>query len=439
MKTNISEEKKTYIVEQNMTLKDIQEFLNISAPTARLLCKRNNIIPHKESSFKYLVNDHYFKNWSEEMAYFLGLLAADGYVRKQNNYFSINLIEKDIHIIECMKKAMGYEGPIYKLNKKDGQNQACLRIASIEMVEDLESLGLSGHKTYDLDWIKNLPEKYVSHFVRGIFCGDGCIYINEENQAVGASIVGTHKLTENIKNHYNNKFNNKLGSLEPKGNVQNLVFNGKYNALEFLNWIYKDSTPETRLSRKYELYLKIKNDLCENVKPPNRSIINQDIANEIRAYYKQGRSLKEIESIYSDLKPSLIYDVIAGKSWQEDDYSYSHQNSEKIYIEYNGRRQSIQEWSDETGIPYSTIDRRYRQGLSIEQVLTNDVKRIFLGKAKSEKDLKSDELAKLVREDYKNGLIGKANYEKHNIKKSRYIDIVSNSTNKEETIWWKEK
>jgi len=173
---------------------------------------------------------------------------------------------------------------------------------------------------------------------------------------------------------------------------------------------------------------------------PGKSSNNQKYTKELvdcaRNLFKSGESISNI-SLKLGISESSLYDIASNKSWFDESYYYEKQNSEKIYIEYNGKIQSIQEWSDETGIPYSTIDRRYRQGLSTEQVLTNDVKRLNLGKVKSDKDLKSDEVAKLVREDYKNGLIGKANYDKHDIKKSRYIDIIANRTNKEDHCWWK--
>ena len=436
MKTNISENDKEYIISNNMNYKEISSYLNISLPTARLVCKKNGIVPKKSNTFKHTVNNFYFRTWSQEMAYFLGLLSADGYVSKQHNYFSINLIEKDRHILESMKKSIDFSGPIYKLNKKGGQDQACLRVASREIISDLGDLGLSGNKTYDFDWIKDLPEKYISHFVRGLFCGDGCIHINEELNNNIANLVGTYKLTENIKKYYNELCGNNFGSLRPAGNVQTLCFNGKYNAKEFLDWIYKDSTPDTRLSRKYDLYLRIKNDICKEIKPPRNSTITKDTANEMRAYYKQGKNCLQISAIYN-VKESLAYDVIAGKSWVDSSYHYEKEKSDKIYITHDGFTLSLAEWSNRTGIPYSTLDRRYRQGLSTEQIFHTGESRLNLGKALSEKDIKSHELARQIREDYKNGIIGKANYEDR-CKKSRYMDIILNRTNKEELIWWKE-
>jgi hypothetical protein len=75
-------------------------------------------------------------------------------------------------------------------------------------------------------------------------------------------------------------------------------------------------------------------------------------------------------------------------------------------------------------------------GLPSDQILDNSGKRLSLGKTQSEKEKQAYELAFELRTDYKNGLKGKALYEKYGIKKSRYIDIIGNRTCKEEEIWW---
>ena len=181
-------------------------------------------------------------------------------------------------------------------------------------------------------------------------------------------------------------------------------------------------------------------DIPHNNVSPGKLSNNQKYTKEqvdcARNLFKSGESISNI-SLKLGISESSLYDITSNKSWVDESYFHEKKNSDKIYITYNGKTQSIQEWSAETGIPYSTIDRRYRQNLPLDQVFNNSGKRINLGKVKSEKNLKSDALAKLVREDYKNGLIGKANYEKHQIKKSRYIDIIANRTNEEENVWWK--
>jgi hypothetical protein len=64
---------------KNLSKKEISDYLKVSMPTVSLLCKEYNL-SHNADKRKYKPNDNYFKTWSKEMAYFLGLLVADGHV-----------------------------------------------------------------------------------------------------------------------------------------------------------------------------------------------------------------------------------------------------------------------------------------------------------------------------------------------------------------------
>ena len=422
------------ITSNNYTKSQIKEYLGISFPTVDVVCSKYGITPSRDQR-KYKPNDNYFKTWSNEMAYFLGLIVADGHVSHKRNILMINLKKTDHHIIENLKNALEYDGPIYTINKKDGQPQSALTVTSKEIAKDLAAMGLSGNKTYDFDWIKGMPDEYVSHFIRGVFDGDGCVYINVDKGGFAATIVGTYILTQNIKEHYESFSKKKCGYLNKRGAVQYLEYNGRYNALAFLDWIYTDSTQSTRLERKYELYQTLKNTICDEEQAPNNSHINQEIANEIRSDKHKELTSKEIANKL-EISEHIVNDVVRNRTWVDASYNPVNKSQNTILITHNNQSKTIQEWSDELGIPYSTIDRRYRMGLPSDQILDNSGKRLSLGKTQSEKEKQAYELAFELRTDYKNGLKGKALYEKYGIKKSRYIDIIGNRTCKEEEIWW---
>jgi DNA-binding CsgD family transcriptional regulator len=422
------------ITSNNYTKSQIKEYLKISFPTVDVVCGKYGITPSRDQR-TYKPNDDYFKTWSNEMAYFLGLIVADGHVSHKKNILMINLKQTDHQIIENLKTALAYNGPIYTINKKDGQPQACLTVSSREITKDLTELGLSGNKTYDFDWVVGMPKEHLTHFIRGVFDGDGCIHINRETNNIVASLVGTYKLVQNVKRHYSEFSGSACGCLQAKGNVQNLAYNGRYNALAFLNWIYTDSTQSTRLSRKYELYLQLKDTICAEEQVPNNSHINQEIANEIRSDKHRESTSKEIANKL-EISEHIVNDVKSNRTWIDESYTPTLP-SNTILITHDNQIKTIQAWSDELGIPYSTIDRRYRMGLPSDQILDNSGKRLSLGETQSEKEKQAYELAFNLRTDYKNGLKGKALYEeKYGIKKSRYIDIIGNRTCKEVDIWW---
>lgn len=115
-------------------------------------------------------NRSFFKKPSRKMYYILGFIFADGCIG-DNRRLIITI--KDGRLLKKIVQAMGRKKNPRKLGK-----YFSLECNSIEMVGDLRSLGVVGHKTERLKPI-SIPRKYVSHFIRGYFDGDGCISFNK--------------------------------------------------------------------------------------------------------------------------------------------------------------------------------------------------------------------------------------------------------------------
>ena len=385
----------------------------------------------------YSLNDFYFSTLTSQSAYYLGFIAADGHItnyQNKMNYLIINIVKSDQEILDEFKKQLFYTGKIYTASKKNGQDQCILRICSNQIKLDINKYINTINKTYSLEWCKNIPDELMIYFIRGYFDGDGCVHLNKQKGNYYATFVGTESFLKGIKSFYNKSCNNEVGSIKVYKTYSHLVFGGKYVSKTFLDWLYKDSSEETRLSRKYKKYLELSEYVGDDPKPNNNQKIDQEVADNIRSLH-QTISAKDI-SLQVDVPLSTIYDVLSNRTWFDENYEYKKTNQDIIYLTYNERTLSLSEWSEELNIPKSTLDRRFRQGLSLDQIFSTN-KRLNLGKQKSEKDLESFKIAKIVRQDYKNGFIGKSNYEKHNIPKSRYIDLIGNRTCKEENVWWK--
>jgi predicted transcriptional regulator len=386
---------------------------------------------------KYSLNENYFSKLNHVSAYFLGFIAADGHITnyiKKQNHLIINIIESDREILENIKNQLVYNGKIYNVPKNNGQNQVSIRICSNKLKNDINEYINTNNKTFDLQWCKNISDKLIIDFIRGYFDGDGCVHFNKIKSSYSASIVGTENFLSGLKSFYNQSENNEVGSIKIYKTYSHLVFGGKYVANNFLEWLYKDSTEETRLSRKYKKYLELAEYVGDDPKPHNNQKIDQELADNIRSLH-QTISAKDISSRLN-VPLSTIYDVLSNRTWFDENYVYQKSNQETIYLTYNDKTLSLTDWSKEVNIPKSTLDRRFRQGLSIEQIFSTD-KKLYLGKQKSKKDLESYKIAKIVRDDFKNGIVGKSNYEKNKIPKSRYTDLIGNRTCKEEVVWWR--
>lgn len=125
---------------------------------------------------KYKVNCYYFDTWSNNMAYILGFIAADGCITR--DVLKIGIQYDDINLLEDIKKQLDFSGNIttrdIKLKNKI-YKAAYLDIYSKYMVDRLKILGLCEQKSLQLSRFDFIPQEYEMDFVRGYFDGDGSV------------------------------------------------------------------------------------------------------------------------------------------------------------------------------------------------------------------------------------------------------------------------
>jgi len=134
---------------------------------------------------RYKCNFDFFKRWTNEMAYVLGFLYADGCivnaVSSRTQYIQFN--SKDKEILEAIRKIIKSEHPlhirpahlvIHKNAVYKSTKTFILRIGSRKMFNDLQHFGLTPNKSKVVTF-PFVPSRYLNHFVRGYFDGDGCV------------------------------------------------------------------------------------------------------------------------------------------------------------------------------------------------------------------------------------------------------------------------
>ena len=122
---------------------------------------------------KYIDPYPFFEEWTEESAYAIGFFAADGWVLKRGpESIRVGFSQKDPDIIYALRETIG-AGRIS--TKSNGMHE--YYIQSIRIYRRLcEIFGHDVHrKSRTLQW-PTVPDKYVRHFMRGAFDGDGSIF-----------------------------------------------------------------------------------------------------------------------------------------------------------------------------------------------------------------------------------------------------------------------
>lgn len=187
--------KDLYLIKE-MSLGDISKQYNCSRAYISKLCRLFNIPVRDKFKARSLaskrgklvfdyhrVNERFFKTWSKEMAYVLGLLYADGNMNKNLRSFSLSLKEKTY--LEYIKTLLA---STHLITKNKVQELYHLHIWSVKMVEDLLNLGLIPRKSLKIKF-PNIPNTYISHFIRGYFDGDGSVYKAKRNNAYIIDII----------------------------------------------------------------------------------------------------------------------------------------------------------------------------------------------------------------------------------------------------------
>jgi len=220
---------------------------------------RENGFKVKDSNYNETINRNAFSSIkTEEQAYWLGFLYADGYVAKDSNRIELTIKDKE-HVEKfaeflflnksVVKEKIGrikernFSGLYYRLS-----------IRNVQIHSDLIAKGCTPKKSLTLVFPKEdiLPKELQNHFVRGYFDGDGSLGIYSNKGAKPTpqlSIIGTKEFLDSIKKIYDlpeNKYT-RCGKAFQYATVS------KSQVEKFLISIYKNSV--VYLDRKYNLFI----------------------------------------------------------------------------------------------------------------------------------------------------------------------------------------
>ena len=211
---------------------------------------------------------------TEEKAYWLGFIFADGYI----SFSEANMKKGQLATTYCVgiKLQISDSDHLKKFNKSingnykvftetaypDGFRKKITKSAKIlvyseQMYKDLNKY-FDRDKTYTAEF-PDIPVELMRHFIRGYFDGDGCFTFTDKTFDVdflGAS-KNFHEGLKNVlsKNGFNFTTETKMNKCDTE--MYYIHINRKKDKYDFLDWIYKDSN--IYLDRKYEKYLKCKN------------------------------------------------------------------------------------------------------------------------------------------------------------------------------------
>lgn len=201
---------------------------------------------------------------TEEKAYWLGFMYADGCVDSIGNRIEVRLSLKDISHLEKFRKFLKLKTEIRtgsSIGKNGTVSHFChLSVRNKHMWEQLNKLGCHPVKSLNVKF-PNINifsnKKLIIDFIRGYVDGDGCLCTYKSTQSNSIRTVLNIVGTESFLNSVNRIFKN-LGYLKSK-NTNN--YSNKALSLTFSDTISRKiarllyEKASIYLNRKYEKYL----------------------------------------------------------------------------------------------------------------------------------------------------------------------------------------
>ena len=213
---------------------------------------------------RHKINKNFFKVWSPNMAYVLGYIYADGclincdYIRAR--YITIASIDRSS--LERIKIMLDSEHKItpHKSQYKNGKEVFGYKIGSNEMYGDLLKLGLYPNKSLTVKF-PNIPQKYIDHFIRGYFDGDGCIYFEKARSYTGRIIIKRIRtIFTSGSRIFLQKMNRAMidmgidnGKIYDSKRAFQLVFNNR-NSIQIFKLMYKKAGINSFFMRKFKIF-----------------------------------------------------------------------------------------------------------------------------------------------------------------------------------------
>lgn len=221
-------------------------------PLARL--RLNNLHILQKQKF-LLVN--IFSSWTPESLWVTGMLASDGWLYNSKDHKGIGF-SGDYGDLLKIKSIFDSK---QKIRKAKGSKSYVMNLSNPLLFDATYKIGLFPNKSLTMGYPK-IPKGYefTRHFIRGVFDGDGCVYLAKDNRRkkhyLNSKISSGSKLfleqlqTEILK--YN--IYSKLIKNQHKNNIWYELYFSTSNSIKLYRMFYEDIPTHIFSSRRKERF-----------------------------------------------------------------------------------------------------------------------------------------------------------------------------------------
>ena len=151
---------------------EAEQLVKRNRSEARLEAQRKGKVPQNF----YAINEKFFREWSPEMAYILGLLITDGNVSDRG---TISLCMNEQGLLRKVASAMSAMHNVTPSKHQQGLHM--FHFTRVEILKDLTELCVVPRKSMTVRF-PEVPEPFLADFIRGVFDGDGSVFFDSRSE-----------------------------------------------------------------------------------------------------------------------------------------------------------------------------------------------------------------------------------------------------------------
>ena len=268
------EKKIINMYENGILVKDIIKNINLGRHSIYNILKIYGVSKsYSESKKIYKINEFIFEKINtEEKAYWLGFLYADGYNLVNKSSVTLCLSNMDYNHLIKFSNFLETDKKI----RRNNETSSKVVIENKKISFDLKKHGVIQAKTHTLSF-PEVPLHLEKHFIRGYFDGDGCItYGKDINNAANVTITSNKnfliEIDKRIDVHFSYTKRHKFRNDE----ILTINCGGICNLLKFYSYIYDDSN--IYLERKRNKFVDWFDNYFKTVKIRKKTL---DIKNKV--------------------------------------------------------------------------------------------------------------------------------------------------------------
>jgi transposase-like protein len=192
------------LYESGKTFQEVADELNLTYRQVEHMIEQMRIARHKGPQSKIKREDYFDVIDTEDKAYWLGWIMADGNVSITNGQYSLKLhisLEDRVLIDSFLEFIGSTNKPRINTKNNKGGLAYYVSLTSVHMVKRLIELGVVPRKSGKEIIPDDVPKELRKHFIRGYFDGDGITCVTDKNLRSG--FIGSKQILEQIQKELN--------------------------------------------------------------------------------------------------------------------------------------------------------------------------------------------------------------------------------------------